>query len=79
MKPSNTKPVRARFAKVLKAQRKSLALTQEELAGRAGLAVQYISMLERDIRQPTITTVFELSRALELSASEFIRLVEDET
>ena len=79
MKTTNTKPVRARLAKVLKAQRKSLGLTQEELAGRAGLAVQYISMLERNIRQPTITTVFELSQALELSASEFIKLVEDET
>jgi len=79
MKTTNAKPVRARFAKVLKAQRKSQALTQEELAGRAGLAVQYISMLERNIRQPTITTVFELSRALELSASEFIKLVEAES
>ncbi len=79
MKTTHTTPVRARCAKVLKAQRRALKLTQEELAERAGLAVQYISMLERDIRQPTITTVFQLSRALELSASEFIRRIEDET
>lgn len=63
---------------ILKRVRKSLKLSQEELAHRSSLDRTYISMLERNIKQPTITTIFLLSEALEMKPSEFIKLLEDE-
>lgn len=63
---------------VLKRVRKSLKLSQEELAHRSSLDRTYISMLERNIKQPTITTIFLLAEALEMKPSEFVQLLESE-
>ncbi|MEK3986382.1 helix-turn-helix transcriptional regulator [Paenibacillus sp. FSL K6-3166] len=64
------------FAKTLKMLRVNSKISQEELALKSDLDRTYISMLERGIHQPTITTLFALSNALNIKASEFIRLVE---
>jgi len=64
------------FTKVLKSLRIKRNLTQEELAFRSGLDRTYISMLERGIHLPTLTTLFALSKALQIKASELIRLIE---
>ncbi|MDU5947482.1 MAG: helix-turn-helix transcriptional regulator [Paenibacillus macerans] len=66
------------FAKVLKSLRVAKKLSQEELAFRSSLDRTYISMLERGIYQPTLTTIFELSKALNTTPSEMIKLVENE-
>jgi tetratricopeptide (TPR) repeat protein/transcriptional regulator with XRE-family HTH domain len=51
-------------------------LTQEQLAGRSGLSVQAISMLERGVRQaPRSSTLEFLAQALELGAPERATLV----
>ncbi|HBT72004.1 MAG TPA: XRE family transcriptional regulator [Lysinibacillus sp.] len=63
---------------VLKRVRKSKKISQEELAHRSSLDRTYISMLERNIKQPTITTIFLLSEALEMKPSEFVQQLEDE-
>lgn len=39
-------------------------LTQEQLAERSGFAQQYISDLERGLRNPTIVSLYELALAL---------------
>lgn len=62
---------------VLKRVRKSQKLSQEELAHRSSLDRTYISMLERNIKQPTITTIFLVAQALGMKPSEFVQLVED--
>lgn len=74
------KTIKAReaFSRLLRQKRKELEFSQEELADRTGLAVQYISMLERNVRQPTITTLFLLSEGLALPLSEFIKHIEEE-
>lgn len=36
-------------------------LTQEELAERSGFGQQYISDLERGLRNPTVVTLFEIA------------------
>ena len=74
------KTIKAReaFSRLLRQKRKELEFSQEELADRTGLAVQYISMLERNVRQPTITTLFLLSYGLALPLSEFIKHIEEE-
>lgn len=66
------------FAKVLKSMRILRKMSQEELAFRSDLDRTYISMLERGIHQPTISTLFALSQALKIKPSEMIKLVEVE-
>jgi transcriptional regulator with XRE-family HTH domain len=58
------------FGKVLSELRKNAGLSQEKLAELAGLDRTYISLLERGLRQPTITT-------LGISPSSLIKDVEN--
>jgi transcriptional regulator with XRE-family HTH domain len=64
------------FGKVLKEIRTEKGLSQEKLAESSNLDRTYISLLERGLRQPTITTIFKLSQVLKISPSDFIKLIE---
>jgi len=75
MKP-DTDMFREGFARVLRRRRHELDLSQEELGHRAGLTMRYISLLECNKRQPTISTLFSLSQALNVPLSEMISEVE---
>jgi transcriptional regulator with XRE-family HTH domain len=66
------------FGNVLKRLRKEKRLSQEEIAFRANIDRTYISMLERNTKQPTITTIFGLARALEMKTSKLVEEVEKE-
>jgi transcriptional regulator with XRE-family HTH domain len=64
------------FGKVLQRHRTEKNISQEELAFQAGVDRTFVSRLERGIRQPTITTLMGLGRALGISAAELVREVE---
>lgn len=64
------------FGSLLRSLRASLGLTQEELAGRAGLTAKAISALERgERRRPYPHTVRSLAAALDLSDGERVGFV----
>lgn len=63
---------------VIKRYRHQLGISQEELAHRADVDRTFVSRLERGIRQPTITTLMQLAKALEISAAELVKSVEAE-
>jgi len=63
---------------VIKRYRQKLGISQEELAHRADVDRTFVSRLERGIRQPTITTLIQLAKALEISAAELVGQVESE-
>jgi transcriptional regulator with XRE-family HTH domain len=65
------------FGSVLKAKRQAAGLTQEELAFQASLHTTSISYFERGLRQPTLHTVFILSKVLHMSASDLVLEVEN--
>ncbi len=67
------------FGRVLRDLRKQAGLTQEQLGFEAELERNYISMLERGERQPTLTTLVKLARPLRLKASDMVALVESAT
>jgi transcriptional regulator with XRE-family HTH domain len=52
--------------------RQAKDLTQEQVAERSGLSQQYLSGLERGRRNPTIITLYELARALDVSHVELV-------
>lgn len=64
------------FAKVLKEARTEKNISQEKLAELSNLDRTFISLLERGLRQPTLSTIFKLSYALDIGPSELIRKVE---
>lgn len=53
-------------------------MSQEKLAFQSNLDRTYISMLERGIHQPTLNSLLALAEALNMKASELVRLVEEE-
>ncbi|MBE0576865.1 MAG: helix-turn-helix transcriptional regulator [Desulfuromonadales bacterium] len=66
------------FGKILKNLRTEASFSQETLALECGLDRTYISLLERGLRQPSLKTIFTLSRSLKVSPSVLVSLVEKE-
>ncbi|MEA1647821.1 helix-turn-helix transcriptional regulator [Nitrospirillum sp. BR 11164] len=68
--------IRIQFGKLLRQQRKVKGLTQEELAGRAGMAVPYLSDLERGKWNPSLAMIVDLARGLGVEAWEILHGLE---
>lgn len=66
----------AEFGKIIRKLRIEAGLTQEELGFEADLRRTFISTIELGQQQPTLLTIFKLSRALNVRASEMIAMVE---
>ena len=64
------------FGDVLRAARLEKGLSQEELALACHRHRTYISLLERGKNSPSLRTVFQLAKALNLDPSELIERVE---
>jgi transcriptional regulator with XRE-family HTH domain len=64
------------FGLVLREVRIERLMSQEALAHEAELQRNYVSLIERGINQPTVTTIFKLCGALKMKPSEFLSLVE---
>jgi|SRR5690554_1121940 len=60
------------FGQVLKECRLKAGLSQEELALESGLDRTYISMLERGVKIPTLSTLVKLSKALSVTPVQFL-------
>jgi transcriptional regulator with XRE-family HTH domain len=67
------------FGAVLRSIRIERGLSQEALALEAGLQRNYISLMERGLNQPTITTIFRLALALGVRPSVLVERVEVES
>lgn len=65
-----------RFGGVLAELRKSKKLSQAQLGIDCDLDRTFISLLERGERQPSLTTIFKLAKALGVSPSSIIRELE---
>lgn len=66
------------FGKVLRTLRIEAGLTQEQLGFEADLRRAYVSILELGQQQPSLTTIFKIALALNISAGKLIGLVERE-
>jgi len=62
--------LKAKFGKRLRQIRRQMDLTQEQLAEKVGLSVEFISNIERGINSPSFKTLENLERALGISVSE---------
>lgn len=64
--------VRQRFARNVRKLRNAAGISQDELADRANLHRTYISGIERAVRNPSITVVDDLAKALGVAAGSLI-------
>lgn len=53
--------------------RRERGFTQEELSERSGLSQQYLSGLERGLRNPTVVTLHELGTALGVNPFDLLQ------
>ena len=62
-------------AQNLRRLRQDRGLSQEELAGQAGLNRNYVGMIEREENSPTVDTLEVLAQVLKVEAEEFLKRV----
>jgi transcriptional regulator with XRE-family HTH domain len=65
------------FGEVIRELRKAKQISQEKLAEVSKLDRSFISLLECGHKQPSLITIFQLAKALNLSASKIMSLVEE--
>ena len=58
------------FGKRLRRLRRQADLTQEQLAERIGVSVEFVSNMERGINAPSFDTLEKLADSLKLKVSE---------
>ena len=64
--------VKKNFAATLKTIRKEKSLSQSDLVYKSGMSIRMISDLERGILQPSLVTLFKLSKGLDIGIQELI-------
>lgn len=71
MRPSRNTLLLQALGTALKERRNELGLTQEDVAGAAEIDRPFITMIESAKKQPTISVLWKLATALQLSPGEF--------
>ncbi len=70
------RPIQERFGEVLRRRREAAGQSQEALAAEAGLHRNYVGLLERGKRIPSILVVEKLAAALGTTMASLMRSVE---
>jgi transcriptional regulator with XRE-family HTH domain len=68
---------RSALAKVLKSLRADKAFSQEKLAEVAGIHPTYVSLLERGKKSPTVDTLRQIAKGLDIPTWELIKQAEE--
>jgi transcriptional regulator with XRE-family HTH domain len=61
------------LGQVIRRRRENSGLTQEDLGHRSGLSRNYVGMLERGERSPTVHVIYQLAIAMETTMSVLIQ------
>ena len=59
------------FEKKLRLARLTKGFTQEQLANELGIEISQISRIERGVINTSVTTLYEISKVLNVDVSEF--------
>jgi ribosome-binding protein aMBF1 (putative translation factor) len=76
--PMRRQKVAMAFGRVLREARRQKGLSQEQLAGDAEFDRTYPSLLERGLRTPTLTVLFQLADVLGVSAATLVTRTQEE-
>ncbi len=64
--------IQKQFGENLQGIRKSKGISQEELADRVSAHRTYIGMIERGERNPTLTMIYKIMKALKVKMSDLL-------
>lgn len=64
--------------RVIKNYREEKNLSQEVVSGLADIGRTHLSAIERGKRKPTLETFYKIADAMNISASDLMKLVENE-
>lgn len=67
--------IRKKFGKRLRQLREERGWSQEEFADRAGLHRTYVSAVERGVRNPTLSVLERIAKAMGVSLAEMLQSV----
>jgi transcriptional regulator with XRE-family HTH domain len=73
------KSLRVRFGKRVRDLRRNANLTQERLAEKAKISVDFLSLIERGINAPSFENIENLARALGLPVAELFSIEKEGT
>jgi len=59
--------------RLLREEREKSGVSMNALAQRSGLSQSMVSLVERDLRNPTLDTLFRIADALEIDLADIIR------
>ena len=62
----------SQVAKLLRAEREKKGLSMNAVAERAGLSQSMVSLVEREMRNPTLDTLLRITAAIEVDLVEII-------
>lgn len=65
------------IGKELRKARKEAGLSQEQLAEKAGIHRTYVSLLERDVKSPTVEVLLRICEALDMKASDILKRLDE--
>lgn len=65
------------FGEVIRELRKANKISQEKLAEISKLDRSFISLIECGHKQPSLITIYQLAKAVKLSASKILSLTEE--
>jgi transcriptional regulator with XRE-family HTH domain len=65
-------PGQPRVGPLIRARRRQLHLTLQQLADAAGISVGYVSQVERDLATPSLGTLAQIARSLDVGVDYFI-------
>lgn len=68
-----------KIGKAIKIFRVQAGLKQQELADKAGISVSYLSLLERNKRDPVFSTLVKIAKALQVNLLVMIFMASDES
>jgi transcriptional regulator with XRE-family HTH domain len=74
----NMASLRKRFGQRVRTLRKRAGLTQEELAGQAGISVDFLSLVERGVNAPSFETLEKLADALGIAPKDLFEFGAEE-
>lgn len=67
------KTILEKFGQKVRDERLKQSLSQEELAAKAGVHRTYIGMIERAEKNITLSNIYKVAQALEVSISELTK------
>lgn len=64
--------IKTKFGDALLKARQSKGLSQEKLAAKANMSWRFYQEIERGKQQPTLSFIFELCKAIDMTPGEFL-------